>query len=415
MSARAAVVRLATVLRRANHHHRRPLVRSISTSSRPQPQQQCAIARPSFIHRGDHHHYRLFSTTNTSETKEQKRFDPLQASSTILKQSNDKELTEDELALKTALQEYERDLDDASQLPHRLEDLQHAYTNLGYWYEALRVEQTKCDLYVDGTDDSDDYADSLHAQGKLYLRQEDFSNSKRLYRKSLEYYERTQNHVQRGHVLISLAGWYYFSNHLDEAMRHLQESEPLLDSNPSLLAKSLDNQGLIYRLWGDFDSALDKYQQALQVVVDHETKLALSMHVADMLVALEQIDEALELYRNLLASTTDRGVQGVLWHNLAMIHVDQGDYELALEEFHQALQIKQETGGEHNPEVATTWNSLGALHAGVLDEKVQAIECFKQALLIARINAEDPKTDPDVLNAMQNISLIEKQMNNEQK
>ena len=122
----------------------------------------------------------------------------------------------------------------------------------------------------------------------------------------------------------------------------------------------------------------------------------------------------LEIFQDLLQDTTDRGVQGVLLHNIATIHVDKGNYELALQEFHQALQVKQEAGGEFNPEVAKTWNSLGALHAGALNEKRQAIECFQQALVIARVHAEDDKTDPDVLNALQNISVVEQQLHNEE-
>jgi len=71
---------------------------------------------------------------------------------------------------------------------------------------------------------------SIHAQGKFSLHQEDFKNLKRLYEQALDYFTNTQ----RGHVLISLAGWYFFRDQLTEAMQHLQDSEALLDSNPSL-------------------------------------------------------------------------------------------------------------------------------------------------------------------------------------
>jgi hypothetical protein len=74
------------------------------------------------------------------------------------------------------------------------------------------------------------------------------------------------------------------------------------------------------------------------------------------------------------------------------------------------LEAKKSAGGEHNPEVAKTLNSLGALHAGSFGEKDVALEYFQQALLIARIHAEDrdnPHDDPDVMNALQNISIIE--------
>jgi tetratricopeptide (TPR) repeat protein len=301
-----------------------------------------------------------------------------------------------------------------------LENLQSAYMDLEYWEEALQIEMHKCQMYL--SEGTDEYADSIHAQGKLYLRQEDFSNSKQLYEEALAYFERTENLVQQGHVLISLAGWYFFRNQLDDALESLQRSETMLDSNPALLYKCLDNQGLIYRLWGEFHVALDKYQQALQVVVvdDQETRAALQMHIADMYLALEEPKEALKVYQDLLmdlasTSTADSekhqlGMRGVLLHNIATIYVDQGEHELALEQFLEALEAKKSAGGEHNPEVAKTLNSLGALHAGSFGEKEVALEYFQQALLIARIHAEDrdnPHDDPDVMNALQNISIIE--------
>jgi tetratricopeptide (TPR) repeat protein len=105
----------------------------------------------------------------------------------------------------------------------------------------------------------------------------------------------------------------------------------------------------------------------------------------------------------------DLGIRGVLLHNIATIHVDQGEHELALEEFREALRIKQIAGGEHNPEVAKTLNSLGALHAGVFNDKLQALDYFKQALLIARIHVDNDH-DTDIMNALQNISLMEQDL-----
>jgi tetratricopeptide (TPR) repeat protein len=274
---------------------------------------------------------RLFFTSS-----ERSSFNPLEASSAtlVLKQA-DEELSAEELTLEESLKNYQQEKDDETSLPHLLEDLQQAYMDLGYWEEALGVERTKCaDLFQPNTDE---YSDSIHAQGKFSLRQEDFKNSKRLYEQALDYFTNTQNDVQRGHVLISLAGWYFFRDQLTEAMQHLQhlqDSEGLLDSNSSLLVKCLDDLGLIHGLWGEYDTALDKYRQALQVMVDDDTRQALNLHVADMLVALEEPDQALDVYQELLLETkaSNAGMQGVLFHDTATIHVDQGDYELALEE-----------------------------------------------------------------------------------
>jgi tetratricopeptide (TPR) repeat protein len=358
------------------------------------------------------------------------------SSSSILKQE-DHELSTAEVQLKKSLQEYmhrtEEDRTDTEKCDdegdYLLENLQRAYTDLEYWEEVLQIEVYKCRMYL--SEGTDEYADSIHAQGKYYLRQEDFPNSKQLYKEALEYFERTENLVQQGHVLISLAGWYFFRNQLDDALESLQRSETMLDSNPALLYKCLDNQGLIHRLRGEFHVALDKYQQALQVVVaeDTETQLALKMHIADMYLALEAPNDALQVYQDLLmelpstlststAANSEQqnhqlGMRGVLLHNIATIHVDQGEHELALDLFGEALKAKKSAGGEHNSEVAKTLNSLGALHAGSFGEKEVALEYFHETLLIARIHANDgenPRDDPDVMNALQNISVMEQDL-----
>jgi len=207
-------------------------------------------------------------------------------------------------------------------------------------------------------------------------------------------------------------------------MEHLHNAEHLLDSNPPLLVKCLDNQGLVYRLWGDYLAALDKYRQALQVVGDDEaTRHALIMHLGDMYQAIEEPKEALQVYQDLVreleetgggadvvAATATAGMRGVLWHNIATIHVDSGDYETALDGYDRAIRLKTESGGADHPEVAKTWNSLGVLHAGALRQLPKARECFHNALMIARINAEDPSTDEDVIRILQNISHIEQQL-----
>jgi tetratricopeptide (TPR) repeat protein len=375
---------------------------------------------------------RCFSFFSGSQNETTTCFDPMQSSlSAALLRQDDSEMSPEELVLKKMLKKYQssetnridRIDENSNPVIHQsiLEDLQKAYMDLEYWEEALQIEQDKCRIYLEvGTDE---YADSIHAQGKLCLRQEDFENSKRLYQDAMNHFEYANNSVQQGHVLISMAGWYFFRNHLEEALKCLNQAEILLDCNPSLLVKCLDNQGLIHRLWGDFEVALSKYQQALEVVDSLSIQRALQMHVADMHMALEDSDEALQVYQRLLIEITstsndgksiqdqDLSMQGVLLHNIATIHVDQGKYELALEEFRHSLGNKRRAGGEHNPEMARTWNSLGGLLAGIFNEKLEALECFQKALMIARIHANgDTQTDPDVLRSLRNIATLEDEL-----
>jgi tetratricopeptide (TPR) repeat protein len=386
-------------------------------------------------------------------------FDPLSMpSSTVLKQS-DQELTTEEIALKRALEHYQQatiqqqqDKDDTSLLllNESLDNLNKAYMNLGYWEDALGVEQTLCQLFYslpsldddnndnDDDENSDAYADSIHAQGKLYLRLDDFRNAHDLYQQALDYFVQSGNTTQQGHVLMSLAGWHYFRGDLETALELLEQSEPLLENNPTLLVKNLDNAGLVLRCMNEYGSALEKYEQALQLIgvgQDHndddddvdetlsEKRIALGMHMADMRVALDEPDVALELYQEIFdtldrtPTVTNSGTRGVLMHNIANLHAQQGDYELALEEFNQALQLKAHAAGggggvennnnNSNPEVAKTWNAMGALYGGVLQQTPQALECFQQALNIFRSNADHEESDPDVLAVLRNMTVLQ--------
>jgi tetratricopeptide (TPR) repeat protein len=423
--------------------------------------------------------FRYLSSSSTNRNRRRKSdekpsvvFDPLSMpSSTVLKQ-RDQELTKKEISLKRALEHYQQavaqqhDEGDASLvlLQDALDNLNKAYMNLGYWEDALGVEQTLCQLFYslpsfddddnnnsddDDNDDNDDkdpnsdaYADSIHAQGKLYLRLEDFRNAHDLYQQALDYFTQSGNTTQQGHVLMSLAGWHYFRGELETALELLEQSEPLLEHNPTLLVKNLDNAGLVLRCMNEYGLALEKYEQALQLIrvgqnhddddddndyVDEslwETRIALGMHMADMRVALDQPDEALELYEEIFdtldrkPTLTNSGTRGVLMHNIANLHAQQGDYELALEEFNQALQLKANAvgGGEgennnnnnnNNPEVAKTWNAMGALYGGVLQQTPQALECFQQALNIFRSNADHEESDPDVLAVLRNMTVLQ--------
>ena len=411
-------------------------------------------------------------------------FDPLSmpSATAVLKEEDDTYLSPEEIQLKHVLIRYKEVMqhdgnsengdaaattndysstgNNEEQIQDVLDNLFDMYHTLGYWEEALGIEQTRCKLYYNDRKKSDDndrhdenndqYYDSIHLQGKLYLRQEDFKNSFKLYTKALDYFTLTENRVQRGHVLMSMSGWYYFKQDLQTSLELLLESEPLLESNPTLLVKCLDNIGLIYRCLGDYKLALTKYQEALQLLVgdgrddavgsgekdsatttNKETRQALCMHIADMYLALDEYDMALQLYEQLFERLSQEptmensGTRGVLLHNIATIHVQMGDNEDALEQFNQALYLKIHSGGETNPEVAKTWNSMGRLYATssssslsdrVLQDYGKARECFQQALNIARVNAPDNNedTDEDVLYALRNLTILDQREQEQQ-
>jgi hypothetical protein len=93
-------------------------------------------------------------------------------------------------------------------------------------------------------------------------------------------------------------------------------------------------------MWSDYETALGKYRQALQVVIDEETRQALDF--ACSRYALYLGGNGSSVYEELFKLTQNQGMQGVLLHkNIAMIHIDQGENDMAVEEFNLAFWIKR--------------------------------------------------------------------------
>jgi hypothetical protein len=80
--------------------------------------------------------------------------------------------------------------------------------------------------------------------------------------------------------------------------------------------------------------------------------------------------------------------------------------EDALRELESAYIIKKKVLGEMHPEVASTLNGLGAVHAS-LGNDGEALSYFRESLMIARIHAgKEGDKDPQVMQTLRNISLV---------
>ena len=107
--------------------------------------------------------------------------------------------------------------------------------------------------------------------------------------------------------------------------------------------------GNILRRTGQYDSAIEKFENAIQTAKLH---------------FLEQSPEAARSYYN----------SGLVYYYL-------GKYHQALEEYNKALNIRITYFGEQHPYVAQTYNDIGVLYK-TLGKYHQALEHHKKALKI---------------------------------
>jgi tetratricopeptide (TPR) repeat protein len=373
----------------------------------------------------------------------------------ILKQ-RDENLAPQELQLKKALLHHQSlletressDIDTTnSQHEKSLEHLRNCFETLGFWDDALMAEKL-LEPYYNNDARSSSLASCIYRQGKLHMLMTDPMQASIQYQKALELFQMEFGndlyHADIGNVLLAKAGLEFHRQQIDKALQLLLESELHFRNHDGLpqeqssnhgkgdinsrataphpdLVKCLDYQAMMYRLKGEYPTALAKYQEALRLLTngidsagtDLQEKLqSLQLHIADILGTMDDIDGALGYYQTILdqdrqqngSATADPALEGVILHSMGSLHMQQRKFDLAEQELSRAVELKQRTAGEAHPEVAKSFVALGSV-LGVIGKKRKALECFQQALLIERANSDDPN-DPEILLILRNIAVL---------
>jgi len=237
----------------------------------------------------------------------------------------------------------------------------------------------------------------------------------------------------------------------DEEQDGQVEGEEDMSHHPHVA--SLDeNIAMIYRKHGDLKMACQRYENALRIrehwensssTEGNEHIMSLNMHIGDCLQGMELYEEAMERYKKALEQhllvvkrekreereeqkdeNEDDGslveysrkeataMTGILRHSIGLMHAHLSNYEEAMHEYQEALEIKRGFGSDH-PEVAKTLNAIAALLA-TKGEGQTAMSHLREALRIFKLlnaTSEGGEVfDEDVIQTQNNIELVEKSL-----
>jgi tetratricopeptide (TPR) repeat protein len=307
-----------------------------------------------------------------------------------------------------------------------LEQVRDAHVHLGNWNEALNIEKQ---LLQHATVPRDE-ADCFHRMGSLHLQMQHFDIAKKMYESALaKFYEIHGSdafHADMGKLLVGLGGICVHSNNPQDSLPYLAQAEEhyrnhgvcRTDATPpeyphEELVTVLANQAVVSRMLGQHQVAIDKYQEIMAWVKDDEEKRdEVAFQIADCLFSINQLSPALDHLTTLLDNHVKRypsgttAHEGSLRHLIGVIHSKQSRMDEALRELESAYVIKKETLGQVHPEVVSSLNALGAVHA-TLGNDGEALSYFRESLMIARIHAGDNHDqDPQVMQTLRNISLV---------
>ncbi len=184
------------------------------------------------------------------------------------------------------------------------------------------------------------------------------------------------------------------ANYLESGIQHLEEAlknKKFQETKDLFTAQALNDLGYSYYLKGDYDRAIEFFNEALKIKLkvlgkEHPDIAGAynNMGVAyadkgDYDRAIEFFNRALEIYQKVLGEKHPN--IAVTYNNLGLAYWNKGNYDRAIEFFKKALEIYLKVLGEEHPYTAETYDNLGAVY-GMKGDYNRAIEFFHRALTV---------------------------------
>jgi tetratricopeptide (TPR) repeat protein len=171
------------------------------------------------------------------------------------------------------------------------------------------------------------------------------------------------------------------------ALQHYQESLKIEEElgNQAGVAISLHQIGTIYQYRGDYEAALRHYQESLKIKEElgNRAGVASSLHQigriyqdrGDYEAALRHYQESLKINEEL----GDRAGVASSLHQIGRIYQYRGDYEAALRHYQESLKIKEELGNRAG--VASSLHQIGVIYQNRGDYEA-ALRHYQESLKI---------------------------------
>ena len=230
--------------------------------------------------------------------------------------------------------------------------------------------------------------------------------------------EHLRNRMRLIAILENRAQVYRFENSQDKALPIYQEIEMLLQKEKRreerIAAKAgtsdddtktttiINKENATAGIAKNPDSTVDERLYGLQ------------LDMADCHSSVKDFSTALSMYKSLLQQEKDIGeprsfMAGLLHRNIGMVYIKEERIEDALDQFVEARDIMSDHLPATHPEMGTTVNAMGVAYALTPGKHREALTCFREALLIARMNTEYDRDelDPLIQNLLRNINKMQ--------
>jgi len=182
---------------------------------------------------------------------------------------------------------------------------------------------------------------TLYNIGYVYIVFGDFAKAHEYLRRSLALHEKARG---RGMAHTQIAYAHVMAGEPRPALEQCQVALPLLESvNDPRRAQTLTVEGMAYESLGEYQKALDKYQEALKLQTkDLQGQARTLTKMGDVYAALGKPEAALEEFaraRELWHSFGEREAEGLALFGAARVERRRGNLETALRQTESALEL----------------------------------------------------------------------------
>lgn len=212
---------------------------------------------------------------------------------------------------------------------------------------------------------------------------------------------------------LKIANQFYKSRDLDSTLLYAQKTidgaEKL--NRPQIMAEGFELYGIVMRLQGNFDKALENLQKGRKIQKKNENTLPLARLLNEIAIvhfykgeadkALEGYQKSLDLFREL----KDTFQIANCLNNIGIIHFKEDNTVKAKDYYKQALEMYKITGRKIN--IAQTNNNIGIIYSRQGKFK-KAKPFFEEAIQIL----EQKKIKMHLPSLYQNMGLVSKNLGN---